>query len=84
MVEQPEPHPVPDVEGQVAMMSVVVALGILLCLEQMVTYLGEEQVVFWCMSSMVCVFAAPSEYGVIAGGLGPYTTWNGVAWSAMW
>ena len=83
-MEQPELDPVANAELELPMVCVVVALGILLCLEQMVTYLGEEQVVFWCMSSMVCVFAAPSEYGVIAGGLGPYTTWNGVAWSAMW
>ena len=31
-MEQPEPHPVPDVEGQVAMVRVVVALGVVLSL----------------------------------------------------
>ena len=31
-MEQPKPHPVPDVESQVPVVGVVVALGVLLCL----------------------------------------------------
>ena len=43
-MEQPEPHPVPDVEAQVAMMSVVVALGIVLCLLETFPDIGDESV----------------------------------------